>query len=69
MRDGMRTLALLLALLALGGSVGATCPDFAAWLRPENEVSGAPRSSVPEHRRPKRHRVQSALSPRWQRAD
>ena len=34
----MRTLALLIALLALGGSVGATCPDFAAWLRSENEV-------------------------------
>jgi len=28
----------LLVLLALSSSAGATCPDFAAWLRPENEV-------------------------------
>lgn len=37
----MRPLALVLVLLAFGGSASATCPDFAAWLRPENQVSDA----------------------------
>ena len=39
MRGSMHAVTLLLTLLALGGSASATCPDFAAWLRPENQVS------------------------------
>jgi len=34
----MRVLALLLSLLALAASASATCPDFVAWLRPENQI-------------------------------
>lgn len=40
MRGSMRSLTLLLAtVVALAGSASATCPDFAAWLRPENQVN------------------------------
>ena len=38
MRTSACALAMLFGLLALGRAT-ATCPDFAAWLRPENEVS------------------------------
>ena len=41
MRGRWRAVAVLLVLLALSSSAGATCPDFAAWLRPENEVRAA----------------------------
>ena len=43
-------LTVLLGLLVLG-QAAATCPDFAAWLRPENEVRTGcrARARVPLH--------------------
>jgi len=44
MQTTTRAFAVLLSLMALCGAAGATCPDFVAFLRPENQVR------IPPHR-------------------